>query len=65
MAIRNPNGKMKYWFEGASASLIKPNPSAFIGYQNYWYLGQPQGFITDGRITFIARPRSFAVLIGF
>lgn len=63
MANQNPNGKLIYWYEGVSSTLIEKTPTAPIGSQNYWYNGMPQGFLVDSYIT--AKPRNFAVLIGF
>lgn len=62
MILRNPKGTMKYWFEGASSSLIKQNINTDMGSQSYWYLGQPQGYIVVYKSP---TPRAFAVLIGF
>jgi hypothetical protein len=63
MANQNPDGKLNYWYEGVSCTLIKSTPEAPIGALNYWYNGSPQGFLLDSAIT--AKGRNFAVLIGF
>jgi hypothetical protein len=63
MANQNPNGKLTYWYEGVSTTLIKSTPQAPIGALNYWYNGSPEGFLLDALIT--GKARNFAVLIGF
>lgn len=63
MAKRNPNGKMKYWYEANSSSLIKGSVGISVGSQDYWYNGQPQGFLLTS--AFIPKPRVFAILLGF
>jgi len=63
MAKRDPLGQQKYWYDGAPASFIKTKTGVAIGGQLYWYNGQPQGYLTIS--TYIAKPRCFAVLIGF
>lgn len=63
MANQNPDGKLTYWYEGVSTTLIKGTPEAPVGALNYWYNGSPQGFLLDSLIT--GKARNFAVLIGF
>jgi hypothetical protein len=63
MAKRDANGTMKYWYEATSCSLIKGRAGISVGSQDYWYNGQPLGFLLTS--SFIAKPRFFAVLVGF
>jgi len=63
MANQNPNGKLTYWYEGVSSTLIESTSDAPVGALNYWYNGSTQGFLLDSRISI--KPRSFSVLIGF
>jgi hypothetical protein len=65
MANQDPNQKTTYWYEGNSSATIKLKTNATIGYQNYWYNGKPQGFLTTKQATILSKPRAFAVLIGF
>jgi hypothetical protein len=66
MANQDPNQKTTYWYEGNSSSIIKAKANVTIGYQNYWYNGKPQGFLTIKQIgTVKSKPRAFAVLVGF
>jgi hypothetical protein len=63
MANQNPDGKLDYWYEGVSSTLIESTSNAPIGALNYWYNGSPQGFLLDTAV--IKKARNFAVLIGF
>lgn len=63
MANQNPQGKLDYWYEGVSTTLIESTSNAPIGTLTYWYNGSPQGFLLDSQIT--VKARNFAVLIGF
>jgi hypothetical protein len=63
MANQNPNGKLTYWYEGVSNTLIESTPQAPIGALTYWYNGGPQGFLLDSLLTI--KPRNFGMLIGF
>lgn len=63
MANQNPEGKLNYWYEGVSSTLIESTSNAPVGALNYWYNGSPQGFLLDSLSTI--KPRNFAVLIGF
>lgn len=63
MAIRDPNGKMNYWYEATSSSLIKTKNGISVGTQTYWYNGEPQGFLLVS--SFIAKPRYFGILLNF
>jgi len=63
MAKQTPNGKVTYWYEAISSSLIKGQVGISVGTQTYWYNGQPQGFLLSS--TFVAKPRTFAILLGF
>ncbi len=63
MANQNPDGKLDYWYEGVSSTLIESTTNAPIGALNYWYNGSPQGYLLDSRGDIVIR--NFAVLIGF
>lgn len=63
MANQNPDGKVNYWYEGVSTTLIKSISSTSIGTGNYWYNGSPQGFLEQ--TTTVIKTRNFAVLINF
>lgn len=63
MAKKTPDGKIKYWYEGIPCTLIKGRTRILNGTQDYWYNGQPQEIIPG--IKFIAKPRCFAILLGF
>ena len=63
MANQNPDGKLTYWYEGVSTTLIESTSEAPVGALTYWYNGSPQGFLLDSKAPNI--PRNFAVLIGF
>jgi hypothetical protein len=70
MANQDPNGKLNYWYEGASTTLIKSITAAPIGNSSYWYVGSPQGFLLQPAGSSTGGgggtgARSFAVLIGF
>ena len=64
MANQNPDGKLTYWYEGVSSTLIESTSEAPVGALNYWYNGSPQGFLLDA-ISGGSKARNFAVLIGF
>ena len=63
MANQNPEGKLTYWYEGVSSTLIESTSNAPIGALSYWYNGSPQGFLLDSPS--VKKARNFAVLIGF
>ena len=63
MANQDPQGKLDYWYEGVSSTLIESTEDAEIGTLKYWYNGSPQGYLVDSK--YQGNPRSFAVLIGF
>lgn len=63
MANLNPQGKLNYWYEGVSSTLIQSTSAAPIGTLGYWYNGSPQGFLLDSPT--VSKSRIFSVLIGF
>jgi hypothetical protein len=65
MATIDPNGSSYFWYDGSTSSVITNTPNAPIGIQNFWYNGQPQGFLLPTTLQFLVKPKYYAVLIGF
>lgn len=63
MSNQNPNSTMKYWHESNSSNIIKSKANAPMGKQSFWFNGKPQGFLLDSKGA--AKPRNYAILIGF
>jgi len=63
MAKRDALGKYRYWFEGSSSTLLKGDVNINTGTQSYWYNGSTNEYLIG--VTLKAKPRFFAVLIGF
>ena len=63
MANQTPDGKLIFWYQGETTTLIKSTSAAQVGNATYWYNGSPQGFLLDSFSTI--KLRNFAVLVGF
>lgn len=63
MANVDQNKTVKYWTEGTSSSQIKGKKTAQVQNQLFWYNGSADGFLTGASAA--AKPRSFAILVGF
>ena len=53
MAINNPKGSAKYWFEGGVSSVIDTGTGPtttnnWVGTNNFWFQGKPQGYLQGG-----------------
>jgi hypothetical protein len=65
MAKQDAKGKLKYWYDGKSSTLLKNKNNVAIGSQKYWYNGQPQGYLLESVTIITYLPKQYAVLIGF
>jgi hypothetical protein len=45
MANVNINSSMEYWYDGCSSLSIKPRSSYNLGFLNYWYNGNTNGYL--------------------
>ena len=63
MANKDPKGKIIYFYDATSSTLIRSKEKTPIKSQVYWYNGQSQGFIAG----FIepSKPKTCIILVGF
>lgn len=63
MANINIDGNVDYWYEGEGSTSIG-QVGEDIGTQDYWFMGAPQGYLSDSELV-DNQPFAFAVMIGF
>ena len=69
MAIINPDGSNKYWYDGSVVSVIDNGivkttgvtTNNWAGSTNFWYQGTPQGYLQGGPGTISESPQNISL----